>query len=265
MNYVEYFAEAKKVWKQENNPTDKMIDILKLDCLPLKVLDVEKEASLVNTWFNKNHITNALSQYYSKKIDLSRIAKQIVPDVELLYGCHLYVDKTYIYRSYYQPTKQTSWLWHYDNNPKSVLKIMIYLTDVDETQAPFQYVSGDLNEPSRNGPDDWGPPTNGSRIPDSYVDLKEVKSVVGPKGFSFIQNPNCTHRATVPEDGKTRDILVLRVRPIVKTVPYITKKFTTGIQTSDTVPIDPLALKITRPNGKWLEEQAKISEKKKMK
>lgn len=258
MNYVEYYNEAKKVWNSKNLPTDKVINILKLDCLPLRVLDVDTIASTTKQWFDKNPVQNALSQFYPLKLNFSNIANQIVPEVELLYGCHLIVDKTYIYRSYHQKKKETSWLWHYDNNPKTVLKIMIYLTDVDETTAPFQYIPKGLNEPTRNGPDDWKLAPNSGRIPDKEIDLSKVASIVGPKGFAFIQNPNCTHRATVPDAGKYRDILVLRVRPSIRSFgKYVSKKFTTSMETSDTVPIDPSTLKITRPNTKWLEQQKK--------
>lgn len=228
-----------------------MDDVLKLDYMSLGVLDVKTVAAQVGIWMAQQPKTSELSIPYKGNIftdlDLNHVARQVMPGVESFYGCNVFVDKVYIYRNVYQDIEKSSWLWHYDNNPPTVYKIMIYLTDVGEGNAPFQYVEDMLNEPTRTGPDKWEKPPNGSRVNPHTIDNTKIRTVFGPKGFSFLQNPNCTHRATVPFIGSYRDVLVLRVRPTIEAVDqYVSPNHTTDFDYDGTVPQNPQQKKIVK-------------------
>ena len=49
---------------------------------------------------------------------------------EKRFGCNLYVDKIYIYRTLRLKKRESSYLWHYDNNPSEIVKNIIYLNEV---------------------------------------------------------------------------------------------------------------------------------------
>lgn len=241
MNYIDYYRKARL---QFSNHFRTVEDVLNLDCLRLGIVDVHTVAAQIGMWMDKQPKTNELSIPYKGDIfndlDLNHVARQIMPDVENFYGCNLFVDKVYIYRNVYQDIEKSSWLWHYDNNPPTVYKIMIYLCDVGEGNAPFQYVENMLNEPSRTGTDKWEKAKHGSRVDPATVRQNNIRTVFGPKGFSFLQNPNCTHRATVPFIGSHRDVLTLRVRPTIEPMfPYVSPEHTTDFKYDGTVPQNP--------------------------
>lgn len=182
---------------------------------------------------------------------LDVIANSIIPDLEEnLFGCHLFVDKIYSYRSHLGE-RRASWLWHWDNNPDEVVKIIIYLSDVnDDEDGPFEYLRNPetglapIIETSRSGYNHWKKPRNNSRITDqemkSFANQGYVPYTVhGLKGTATIFNNNCAHRANPPADGKYRDVITLRVRPTIKPVTYISPKWTTTCEVTGAVPRDP--------------------------
>ena len=186
---------------------------------------------------------------------VSVLADEIVPVLEKnLYGCHLFVDKVYCYRNHYFTERSASWLWHWDNNPDEVVKIIVYLTDVDDDCGPFEYVVGANGKPllkksTRSGYNNWKKPPNGSRIPEKDVEHEirrggKTVRVTGKAGTVVAFNNNVWHRANIPAEGKHRDIITFRVRPTAKPVSkYVHPKWTTTSDVSGAVPKDPEQLR----------------------
>jgi hypothetical protein len=143
----------------------------------------------------------------------------VLPEIERkLFGAYVIVDKVYVYRNLVtRQQEQVSWLWHYDNHPTEVIKIMIYLTDVGPLNAPFEYVRRkDSGEPVQYSPQ---PLLGNSRVSASRVDQlmasgHEAFKAIGPQGTMLIFDDNVLHRATFAREG-CRDALVYQIRPAV--------------------------------------------------
>jgi hypothetical protein len=141
----------------------------------------------------------------------------ILPEIERkLFGSYVIVDKVYVYRNLVtRQQEQVSWLWHYDNHPTEVMKVMIYLTDVGPLNAPFEYVRRkDSGAPMQFVPK---PLLGNSRVSaDKVGELlangHEAFKATGPKGTMLIFDDNVLHRATFAREGR-RDALVYQIRP----------------------------------------------------
>lgn len=170
---------------------------------------------------------------------LEEFCAHVIPEVErAVYGAYVLVDKVYVYRtlvSRHRPAG-SSWAWHYDEHPREVLKLMIYLTDVTEDAAPFTYLSaresGHAVLGSRN------PLFGQSRIPAPVMEAHaaqgcRARAVTGPRGTVVLFNDNVIHRATLA-DRRCRDVLVLQLRPTCPPRrPFIDPRWTGSFQHLD--------------------------------
>jgi len=160
-----------------------------------------------------------------------------------VYGSYLIVDKVYVYRSpICERIPSASWLWHYDNHPREVLKVMIYLTEVTPGSAPFEY----LHDPASNRPVMGAPlaPLHvSSRVPQAVVDRHVANGaaptpVTGPQGTVIVFDDNVIHRGTLARTSH-RDVLVLQVRPaLTRAEPRIDPRWTGSFLNQD-VNADP--------------------------
>jgi hypothetical protein len=147
-----------------------------------------------------------------------------------VYGCHLIVDKVYVYRSpISRQQPKASWLWHFDNHPREMLKVMVYLTDVDEDSAPFEYLRDPAGVPRLGAP--LAPLHGDSRIPAAQIErhLDEGWSrhiVTGPAGTVLVFDDNVVHRGTLAR-RRHRDVVVFQVRPAAfRATPYLDTRWT---------------------------------------
>jgi hypothetical protein len=212
--------------------------------------DLVKEASIVvkkeldnlpqeGIMVNTNDIWKY--EYY-----LTKIANIIVPFLEeKRFGCHLYVDKVYIYRTLKLKERQSSYLWHYDNNPSEIVKNIIYLNKVTNKNSPFEYLAnkkgnGILANPTRTGPNNWNPAPNNSRI--TNMELFELskkgyegRKITGDLGTTYSFNNNAIHRVNPIIEGY-RDVINIRVKPTIdKKKEFINRKWTSGHEKSGAV------------------------------
>ncbi len=184
---------------------------------------------------------------------LQELANDVVGLLEReLYGCNVFVDKVYLYRNNYAKQRRSSWIWHYDNNPKEVFKTMIYLSDVDEYHAPFEYLTepdgtGVVAAPTRYTQNCWVKPPNNSRITDKWMKALEKMGckktmALGPAGTATTFNVNSLHRANLPIKGY-RDVVCLRTRPVIEKLPrYIDPAWTSGFEIGGVCPKNPAKL-----------------------
>jgi hypothetical protein len=148
---------------------------------------------------------------------LERLARTLLPPIEEhLFGTFVIADKVYAYRNLVgRQQAQVSWLWHYDNHPTPVMKVMVFLTDVDEGRAPLEYVRHAATKKPLIFK--TRPLVGNSRVPPREVDAKlaagyEVAQAIGPKGTILLFDDNVLHRATLARRAH-RDIVVLQIRP----------------------------------------------------
>jgi hypothetical protein len=169
--------------------------------------------------------------------EFESLAQTIVPQLEKnIFGCHVVMEALYAYRNVYRSApERSSWMWHYDNNPKEIIKIMIYLSDVDETSGAFEIICNDEGEAVKMSTykidhKKWHGAPNNSRI--TEIQLKTMASegyypykILGKKGTIAIFDNNIAHRASIPEPGNIRDAIVFMIRPwLAKEEKYINKK-----------------------------------------
>ncbi len=147
-----------------------------------------------------------------------------------VFGCYALVDKVYAYRSLVtRQQPRASWLWHYDNHPREMLKLMIYLTDVNDASAPFEYLCDLHGRPVVGEP--LAPLYGLSRVSrdqyDRYVAAGYGPArVTGPKGTVLLFDDNIVHRATLA-GASPRDVVVFQIRPApFKVTPRLDPRWT---------------------------------------
>lgn len=175
-------------------------------------------------------------------LEVEGVRDLCVPIMEELerkvYGSYVLVDKLYIYRSpVSRQVPSASWLWHFDNHPHEVLKVMVYLTDVTDGTAPFEYLRRvGSSKPLYGSP--IAPFYGHSRIAESEVrrllsDGHESYRVTGPRGTLIVFDENVVHRGTLALE-RHRDVLVFQVRPATFAArPYISDRWTGSFQHRD--------------------------------
>lgn len=126
-----------------------------------------------------------------------------------------------------------------------MLKVMVYLTDVDEGAAPFEYLRArDSAQPAYGAP--LAPMYGSSRVPAEEVgrylaDGFETHLVTGPRGTITVFDDNVIHRGTLAKTAH-RDVLVFQVRPSTfRAQPHVNPKWTGSFNHRD-VNRDPFDL-----------------------
>lgn len=203
---------------------------------PLAAAVREARTAEVEEVQNGDVLTLTLADYLH--IDgLEELCSHVIPEIErAIYGAYVLVDKVYVHRtlvSRYRP-EQSSWTWHYDQHPLEVLKLLIYLTDVDSDSAPFTYLSrrGTAVMGTRN------PLFGQSRIPASAMEAYARKgcraqAVTGPSGTAVLFNDNVLHRATFAQK-RHRDVLILQLRPTgQRRLPHVDARWTGSLAHRD--------------------------------
>jgi len=263
--YAEYYELSKQNYLNNSEPIDSKLDLYKLT---MNVVRPDEESDLIERPPNYLDLINSLSERVNQKVadpsqhfvdpsakgaqiavqvldiwdmpELEIIASSILPSLEKnVFNSYIHLSAIHAYRNIQTPAKPvSSWLWHYDNNPKEAVKVLIYLTDVGEKNAPFELLQNDAGEhikmeTSRTGYNHWGPAyVPQSRIPPDMMEkfrklgYKEHK-ITGPAGTILFFDNNIVHRANIPEEGY-RDVVILNIRPTMDKIrPYISKD-TTG-------------------------------------
>ncbi len=260
LNYRQYYNKCK-----ENYQSSKNVDIYRDTVKVFNLGHFSKQyydcclelSDLIEQDFNENKscsndgimITHSDIWKFKKQIDI--LCNDIVPYLEEnTYGCNLYVDKIYIYRTLNKGIRESSYLWHYDNNPNEIIKNLVYLDDVSVDNSPFQYLedetgNGFLGECTHLGPNHWMPPPNRSRYKDEQIENKVsnkgfvARKVLGSLGTTVSFNNNVVHRANPVVAGK-RDVINIRVKPTLsKPVTPADPRWTTSYEKSGAVNPDP--------------------------
>jgi len=262
MNYDEYFKLCRQAYDKKTpnalieNFYKSPVNVLPTDSFPQEYHDsIETLANKVSHDFdNEIECSNDnimmkhenIWKFHNELLNLSNI---LVPYLEEnKYGCHLYVDKIYIYRTLKLENRVSSYEWHYDNNPDEIVKTLIYLNDVTKKNSPFEYLQspegeGILGLCTRKGTDTWYPPPNNSRVGHLIEGLTEKgfvpTQVEGEKATAISFINNSIHRANPILEGY-RDVVNIRVKPTLQKAPeYANPMFTTSYEIPGVVNRNP--------------------------
>jgi len=164
----------------------------------IKDATVFSEVGLIHDYFYDQISTNFFgSDYTSNRI---QICKSIHTKVDL----------------------ESSWLWHYDDNGPTHIKLFIYLSDVEsKSDGAFCCAKYDNGEVFKIPTSKIGPHHRTtqaflrSRVPKEFIEQNRLKEnyVLGKKGKCFLFDPNIIHKATVPESGHERIALIYHYHP----------------------------------------------------
>ena len=254
ITYKEYYEICKKSYKNDLK-TDKNLyeftyDMPDISYFGDKYLSLVTDISsfLDEQYQNKDNIYNVPGQNPDKQPlcrykkpweipNIEKLANILIPYVEkTIFNCNLYAMAAYAYKTkpgIYDSKSVGSLLWHIDNHPKEVVKIMVYLNDVDNTTGPFEILdkqgSGYKFPTTRVSCNEWSP--SQSRFSDSQIDSfhsqgYSSKKLTGARGTVIIFDNNIVHRATFC-DERERSVITFMVKPIDRKVrPYISEKHT---------------------------------------
>lgn len=138
--------------------------------------------------------------------------------IEDYYQCHMNILNYHIYRIYGNEDDSNQLLygstatWHNDGSTAESLKLFFMLSDIkDSRDGPTRVLdidqtrqvikSGRFHFPDKES-------TTAKHIHSKF----KPQSMVGKKGTAFIVRTNqCLHSASVPEEGRTRDLLVFYI------------------------------------------------------
>lgn len=259
MDYKSYYLKSRDTYNKHK------LDIKSFYRNPVRIIpkniftnetieDLEKMSNDLKIEFDsgKNDMGNihGINNIFKYKKPIESVCRDLVPYLEEnMFGCYLYVDKIYIYRTKEVEIREDSYLWHHDNNPNEIVKIILYLNNVSINNSPFEYLvdnsnRGILAKCTRLGPNNWEPAPNNGRLEEEVNRLLKTnnfrsKKIIGEKFTTFAFSNNTIHRANPIIKGY-RDVLNIRVRPTINKPPqFYSPKWTTSYETSGAVNPDP--------------------------
>jgi len=265
--YNEYYLECREAYQKEN-PSNSMPSVQDFYNFGFLVGDVDSSGKNSfypgNKYFTKyiKDIQNDLKNRFENRDEcwivpglneqldfairikniwniqsLEQLCELILPSIEkTIFGCYVSLIGIYAYRNRFRlSTPRSSWQWHFDNHPKEILKIMIYLNDVTRENGPIEIVTNKEGSPlkmptSRIDYKNWG--STESRITKTTLEkfLKndyKPKEILGKAGTICIFDNNIIHKAGLCRKDQYRDAIVLMIKPSHKqSYPYISTKYT---------------------------------------
>lgn len=168
----------------------------------------DKHAETIKNYFDNNQNCRPTNNGVRKQLidrsflqaDIDRVAERYGARIDELTIFRLQQTDRKSDRGGITPTGEgwISEIWHSDNDRPGQFKIIIYLSDVTETSAPFEYKVPVKYVPYARRP------VNSSRIP--YEG--EGEKVTGPRGTTLIFKNNIIHKGNYCRDGY-RDVIMI--------------------------------------------------------
>ena len=245
--WKDYYIECKNIYQNTSNAS--IYDLkLKTNPFPTDQLYLDQILSIKNqldilyedksNYNNRYGLALSLNDIFIFKKELQIIVdKYLIPHLEKnIFGCYVQCQNVKIYKTISESLIETSsWLWHFDNNTKEQIKVMIYLNDVNDN-GPFKYLSKDNEaikiETSKKDHTSWihgnqahfeilGKKWKGTRVPRHIISNLQSKNeiiekdVKGPAGTAILFDNNILHKGTIPFEG-FRYAMTLQFQPINK-------------------------------------------------
>ncbi|MBE9052340.1 2OG-Fe(II) oxygenase [Nostocales cyanobacterium LEGE 11386] len=152
------------------------------------------------TGHKNEFIVHASSQQIMQypEIFLWGLEQRLLNIIENYLGLPVAYNGVYFRRDIANQVEQTSRLWHVDKENKKILKIIIYLNDINEDTGPFQYITQTLTSEIAQSLKY----TSGyiqSQTMQGVVSPEHYKSCTGPAGtVIFAATGNIFHRGKIP-------------------------------------------------------------------
>lgn len=251
--WKEHYLECKGIYNKETKIDNSSISIydlfLQVNPFPTDQIYFNQVSSIKNkldvlyqdkiNYTNTLGISLSLKDSFTMKKELKIIVDNyLVPYLEEnTFGCYVQCQNVKIYKTVNESLiEKLSWLWHFDNNPKEQIKVMIYLNDVDDN-GPFKYLLKDnkaikinpnnkaFENPNPQRTEDWFEGLDlkwrGTRVPSHIIHKFTTEkscienNVRGPAGTSILFDNNIIHKGTIPIEG-FRYAMTLAFQPINK-------------------------------------------------
>lgn len=258
MNYREYYEKCKEKYSGDTSPS--VYDVTVTPCFVQDDVLVNGQGRALEFPDNYSNLISSFALGFRQRVtdrinilqdnpfaiklndlwgmpEVAKLASAFQPAMEKnVFGCHSYVEHVHMYRSITtEENPESSWKWHYDDSADEQCKIMVYLSDVTIKDGPFTVIYPPVKiQSSKVGPGETGSQVfPSSRIPGDVIQKwcttgMEVEPILGDKGTAILFQQNCVHRATVPEQGCHRDIIIYNWRPVGSSRPAMDKRYTYG-------------------------------------
>jgi len=233
-NKLNFFktSDHKKTFLSSNNSEIKNLGFKKikynLDAKLIETISDKFKQNILNDSVSKFSTDNK-SRYLNNPL---RYIPQI-EDLEILwekdakdfyagnYRVHSYhAWRIYSDSSYYENKKKFLYsnFWHFDDLPKNLLKVFILLSDnVGKDSGATRVIDVPTSKKLTRTFKfvDYALPSISTRMVDEYVySNNKINYFGGNKGDIYICNtPRCLHAATIPENGKIRDLIQIELYP----------------------------------------------------
>ena len=153
---------------------------------------------------------------------LEAFCSMLLPQIEQqIMGSAVQVQYVHAYRSPVCIAPEASaTLWHSDNHHEGIMKIMLYLNDVSEAQAPFEFLRHTETKKPPRVVGSRPPRYPGSRVPKAVIDAYlqngyERFKATGKKGTILLFDNKIIHKGNHAQVGY-RDALVLQLKPAIE-------------------------------------------------
>ena len=261
--WKEYYLECKDIYNKETKIDNSNISIYDLliqtNPFPTDQIYFDQISLIKNkldilyqdkiNYTNTSGISLNLKDSFNVSKELKIIVDNyLIPYLEKnIFGCYVQCQNVKIYKTIGEVLiEKLSWLWHFDNNPKEQIKVMIYFNYVNDN-GPFKYLSKDNEaikiETSKKDHTSWidgnqahfeilGKKWKGTRVPRHIISNLQSKNEViekdikGPAGTAILFDNNIIHKGTIPVGGY-RYAMTLQFQPINKKLnPNLSNKNT---------------------------------------
>lgn len=155
--------------------------------------------------------------------EIEELCQKIMPEVEKnVYGSYVEIASYFVERKFAlkeRPEKTEK--FHADRHYEDTVRMIIYLSDVDDGAAPFEYIRNKLTQKTiRIKTADHPKYTLQGRIPSAAIDNYlnngyERINAVGKKGTIILFDSKIIHKANLAKHND-RLALVLPIRPSIK-------------------------------------------------
>jgi hypothetical protein len=141
-----------------------------------------------------------------------------------------YVDQWYTVPMPGGLDRRASQLWHRDSADKHLLKVFVYLNDVDEGAGPFEYVCGSARKGPYSGEWPWRPLGNFYPPQDELrerVDESAVRTLTGPAGTMIFCDTSGFHRGGFATE-RPRSLRIFAYSSPASLLGITSRRFTVG-------------------------------------
>jgi hypothetical protein len=126
------------------------------------------------------------------------LEERLINITERYLGLPVFYHGSFLRRDLANGIKIKSRLWHRDHEDRRMLKIFVYLNDVNEKGGPFQYIPKDLSKLSSQVLQ-YKHSTLRDEVMESVVPTRYWKSCLGPAGTVIVADTGSIfHRGSVP-------------------------------------------------------------------